>query len=83
MRLPRDVSGMELAQALGILGYVITRQTGGHLRLTTEEGGEHHVTVPRHEHLRVGTLSSILSDVAQHFGEAKKDIARRVFVEKR
>ncbi|MEK7770741.1 MAG: type II toxin-antitoxin system HicA family toxin [candidate division NC10 bacterium] len=30
------------------MGYRVTRQTGSHLRLTTLERGEHHVTVPRH-----------------------------------
>ncbi len=27
-----------------------------------------HITIPRHKPLRVGTLNSILRDVAQHFG---------------
>jgi predicted RNA binding protein YcfA (HicA-like mRNA interferase family) len=35
LRLLRDVSGDELARALGDLGYRMTRQTGSHLRLTT------------------------------------------------
>jgi len=38
-RLPRDVSGAELASLLEIFGYVVTRQKGSHLRLTTQEGG--------------------------------------------
>jgi predicted RNA binding protein YcfA (HicA-like mRNA interferase family) len=46
LRLPRDVSGDDLAKALSDLGYRVTRQTGSHLRLTTFEGGEHHVTIP-------------------------------------
>ncbi len=46
MRLPRDVSGEDLARRLRVLGYEITRQTGSHMRLTTQEGGEHHVTIP-------------------------------------
>jgi hypothetical protein len=33
------------------------------LTLTTSEG-THHVTVPRHDWLRTGTLASILDDVA-------------------
>lgn len=45
-RLPRDVGGADLARALGALGYRVMRQTGSHIRLTTQEGGEHHVTVP-------------------------------------
>jgi len=35
LRLPRDISGDELARALGDLGYRVTRQIGSHLRLTT------------------------------------------------
>jgi len=35
MKLPRNISGAELAGALKKLGYQITRQTGSHLRLTT------------------------------------------------
>jgi predicted RNA binding protein YcfA (HicA-like mRNA interferase family) len=68
MRLPRDLSGADLARALRVLGYRIARQAGNHLRLTTRDGGEHHVTVPRHDPLRVGTLASILADGAAHFG---------------
>jgi predicted RNA binding protein YcfA (HicA-like mRNA interferase family) len=39
MRLPRDLSGPDLAQALGALGYRVTRQIGSHLRLTTLNTG--------------------------------------------
>ena len=35
MRLPRDLSGKDLAKALKTLGYRATRQTGSHMRLTT------------------------------------------------
>jgi len=66
MRLPRDWGGEKLAKLLGRYGYEITRQTGSHVRLTTQQGGEHHVTIPRHSPLRVGTLNAILKDVAQH-----------------
>jgi predicted RNA binding protein YcfA (HicA-like mRNA interferase family) len=31
MRLPRDMSGAELATRLGVLGYAVTRQTGSHM----------------------------------------------------
>lgn len=68
MKLPRDWSGDELANLLQKYGYVVTRQTGSHMRLTTSQGGEHHVTIPRHNPLRVGTLNNILRDIAQHFG---------------
>ena len=56
----RDLPGDALASRLRRYGYEPTRQTGSHLRLTsTLQGQEHHVTVPRHDHLRVGTLSAI------------------------
>ena len=36
MKLARDLSGAELAKALGRIGYRISRQTGSHIRLTTD-----------------------------------------------
>ena len=56
MRLPRDLSGSDLAHSLRKLGYSVTRQTGSHVRLTTDEHGEHHLTIPLHSPLRIGTL---------------------------
>lgn len=78
MKLPRDLSGRRLAQALEAFGYTITRQTGSHLRLTTRERGEHHLTVPDHDHLRVGTLAAILSEVAAHFQVERSEVVRRL-----
>jgi len=79
MKLPRDLSGEDLAKSLSPLGYRITRQTGSHLRLTTHEHGEHHLTIPNHLSLRVGTLSGILSDVASHFELSKDELVSRLF----
>jgi predicted RNA binding protein YcfA (HicA-like mRNA interferase family) len=79
MRLPRDVSGDDLAKALREFGYQVTRQTGSHMRLTTSLNGEHHVTVPRHSPLRIGTLAGILGDVSDHLGISKNDLLQRIF----
>jgi predicted RNA binding protein YcfA (HicA-like mRNA interferase family) len=79
LRLPPDVSGDDLAKALADLGYRITRQTGSHLRLTTLEVGEHHITIPRHAALRVGTLAGVLGEVAQHFALTREELAERLF----
>lgn len=79
MRLPRDLSGSELAQSLRKLGYSLTRQTGSHLRLTTHEHGEHHLTIPQHTPLRIGTLSAILADVAMHFEISREQLLARLF----
>jgi predicted RNA binding protein YcfA (HicA-like mRNA interferase family) len=54
MRIPRDLSGGELIKKLGRLGYRVTRQTGSHIRLTSRDHGEHHITVPNHDPLRMG-----------------------------
>ena len=79
MRLPRDLSGNDLAKALKPLGYAMTRQTGSHMRLSTLQQGEHHVTIPRHDPLRLGTLAGILTDVAEHFGTTRQELAGRLF----
>ncbi len=79
MKLPRNLSGYALAQTLKVYGYSITRQTGSHIRLTTLEGGEHHITIPQHNPLRVGTLSAILADVATHFDLTSEEVRERLF----
>lgn len=78
-RLPRDVTGRDLAKALARLGYETTRQTGSHMRLTTARGGEHHVTIPAHDPLKIGTLSSILRDVAAHHHLSRDELLRELF----
>jgi predicted RNA binding protein YcfA (HicA-like mRNA interferase family) len=60
VRLPRDLSGKELATLLGRYGYEVTRQTGSHMRLTTTRGGEHHVTIPNHLDIPRQTLLETL-----------------------
>jgi hypothetical protein len=49
------------------------------MRLTTSERGEHHVTIPAHASLRVGTLAGILGDVAKHLNLRRDELARRLF----
>jgi predicted RNA binding protein YcfA (HicA-like mRNA interferase family) len=79
MKLPRDQSSAELIKALGGRGYTVTRQRGSHIRLTTQQNGEHHVTIPNHPSLRVGTPSGILDDVAEHFGITRDDLIQELF----
>ena len=79
MRLPRDVSGRHLAKRLSALGYAVTRQKGSHMRLTTSQNGEHHITVPDHDALRIGTLRSILDEVAAHFDMTRDELAEQLF----
>ena len=79
MKLPRDIGGLDLAKALKRYGYEITRQTGSHLRLTTHQGGEHHITIPSHGSLRVGTLNGILSEVVQHLKRNKAEVIKEIW----
>jgi len=78
VKLPRDLSGAELARARSKVGYKVTRQSGSHIRLTTDIPSQHHVTVPAHDTLRVGTLSAILGDVAAHLKLDREELLRRL-----
>lgn len=78
-KLPRNVSGGELTKALRHFGYEFERQVGSHIRLKTEQNGQHHVTIPNHNPLKTGTLSGILGDVANHIGLTKEQIVEKIF----
>ena len=78
MRLPRDISGLELAKALAAFGYRVTRQAGSHIRMTTETPSQHHVTVPAHDPIRLGTLAAILADVAEHQEISREALLKRL-----
>lgn len=79
MRVPRDASGADLVKRLERFGYQITRQTGSHMRLTTTQAGQHHITVPNHDPLRLGTLAAILASVATHHGITRDELLRRLY----
>lgn len=64
MKLPRDLTGDELLRGLRRIGYVFERQVGSHMILRSESPRTHSVTVPKHKPLKVGTLSSILHEIA-------------------
>ena len=67
MKIPRDVNGADLVRALRVLGYRDPRQEGSHIRLTTSLNGTHHITVPNHRPLKIGTLmGGVLKPVAAH-----------------
>ena len=66
MKIPRDCNGPELVRALRKFGYELVRQTGSHMACTTQRGGEHHVTIPNHRPIKVGTLQDVLKSTAAH-----------------
>ncbi len=79
MKIPRDISGNDLIKYLKPYGYVITRQAGSHIRLTTEQNGQHHITIPNHDPLKIGTLSAIIADIAAHFNMTKDKLMQELF----
>ena len=79
MSVPRDLSGADLARALQKLGYTVTRQKGSHVRLTTTRSGEHHLTVPLHNPLKVGTLSAVLREIGTHHGLTRDELLSALF----
>ena len=79
MKIPRDVSGKELIKALKIYGYEAVGQNGSHIKVTTERNGQHHIAVPNHNPIKIGTLTGILSEVAKHAGITKEEVTRTLF----
>jgi predicted RNA binding protein YcfA (HicA-like mRNA interferase family) len=79
MRLPRDLTGKNFVKRVEVLGYAIERQTGSHIRLTTTKNGEHHITIPNHSPIKVGTLNAILKDIANHFETTREDLIDQLF----
>ena len=79
-RLPRDISGRELSQKLRKYGYQVTREVGSHIRLTSRQTGrEHHITIPDHDPLKLGTLNSVLADVAAYLNRSKSEVVAELF----
>jgi len=78
MRLPRDMDAATLIKALTRIGYAVTRQTGSHVRLTTHHPQQYHVTVPNHSPIKVGTLNSILTEVATQQRISRDELLRRL-----
>jgi predicted RNA binding protein YcfA (HicA-like mRNA interferase family) len=63
MKVPRDLSGKDLAAALNKVGYQVTRQKSSHIRLTTERNGQHH----------------ILKEIAGHLGISRDELLVELF----
>ena len=79
MRIPRQVSGLEVAKARRAPGYERARPEGSHLRLTTAINGTHHVTNPHHKPLIIGPLlGGILMPVAAHHGLTVEELPAKL-----
>ena len=79
MKIPRDISANSLIKFLESLGYTITRQKGSHIRLTYQSTeSSHHITIPNHDPLKIGTLNSILNDLANYNKIEKGELIDRL-----
>ncbi len=79
MKLPRNLSGVELAKHLCMhWGYEQVHQVGSHVILQTSFPSHHRVAVPAHDCLRIGTLNAILAVVAAHRGVGKEEILKGI-----
>jgi len=79
MKLSRNIDAPQLIKALQKFGYESTRQSGSHIRLTTQKNGQHHITIPNHDPLKIGTINAILTEVAQHLGVSKQELIGKLF----
>jgi len=80
MKIPRDIASEQLIQSLTKFGYQITRQKGSHIRLTALiNSEEHHITIPNHSPLKIGTLNKILKDIADHNDLSKEELIEKLF----
>ena len=81
MRLPRELSGADLAKSLRRhFGCRFVKQRGSHITLAGKGSDtEHHITIPRHRQIRVGTLSAIVSSVAEQKGTSRDEVRSMLF----
>ncbi len=79
MKHPRDLSADELVHRLKPLGYRVTRQVGSHMRLTTEQNGQHHITIAAHKQVTIGKINALLWDLVQHFRMDRKELMALLF----
>lgn len=80
MRVPSDLSGQELIKILKKkFDYEITRQNGSHIRISTMKNGQHHITIPNHNPIKIGTLNGIFGDISDHFKINKIELVNLLF----
>lgn len=78
MRIPRNIDAEKLISLLGKWGYTKSRQKGSHIRMCREgTKGDHKITIPAHNPIRIGTLHGILQDVAIHLEISIEEILNK------
>ena len=80
MKIPKDLNAREFIKILEKLDYYPTRQTGSHIRLSNNFDPQHHITIPNHRPLKIGTLNSILKELSQVRSVDKSEIIKQLFL---
>jgi predicted RNA binding protein YcfA (HicA-like mRNA interferase family) len=79
MKLPRDLSGRELANGLcKHWKYREAAQEGSHLLLITDDPSHQRIAIPLHRSVKVGTLNNILRAVAAHKSTTRETILKTI-----
>jgi len=79
-KIPRSLSGKELARLLKKYEYKITRKSGSHIRLISNYmKSEHKITIPDHHPIKIGTLNNILNDLADYLQVSKNKLIEELF----
>ncbi|MFA5398964.1 MAG: type II toxin-antitoxin system HicA family toxin [Dehalococcoidia bacterium] len=80
MKLPRDIGGEKLVSLLTRYGYRESHRAGSHIKITSNiKGAEHHITIPAHNPIRVGTLNNIINDLSVYLEMAKHTLIKELF----
>ena len=75
MKIPRDVSGRDLADTLcRRWRYVRVHQVGSHIILETSEPTHQRIAIPDHDPVRLGTLISSSASSPEHKGVTRDAI---------
>jgi predicted RNA binding protein YcfA (HicA-like mRNA interferase family) len=64
MKTPKSLSAKEFIKLLKIYGYEVVSQKGSHIKVTTTRNGQHHLAIPHHDPIKIGTLNAIIRQVA-------------------
>lgn len=79
-KIPRDISGRELAKLLDRYKYKMVRESGSHIRLvSTYQHTDHKITIPDHQPIKIGTLNNILNDIAEYLKVSKQELMHELF----
>jgi predicted RNA binding protein YcfA (HicA-like mRNA interferase family) len=80
LKVPRDLSGREFGRLLQRYGYEVVRQQGSHLRLVSNHrANPHHITIPDHPELKIGTLRTLVRLVADYLEVEPAVLMRELF----